>query len=355
MSYYTDMLEKVEQLKTKSGVKVLAIESSCDETSIAIVENGRKILSNVISSQIEIHTRFGGVVPEVASRNHICAINNVLTEALEKANLTLNDIDAIAVTYGAGLIGALLVGVNFAKALAYSLNIPLIAVNHIKGHLAANYISYPTLEPPFICLIISGGHTSLFEIKDYINQNLIGQTLDDAVGEAFDKVARVVGLGYPGGPKVEKKAKEGTSNITLVKQNATKGTFNFSFSGIKTAVINYAHNVEQKGEELNEADLCASFQDYVIKELTEKSLNAAKKFGYKKLVLAGGVSANQTLKNHMIAEGEKIGIEVFAPPPVLCTDNAAMIASAGYYNLLNNVGISDIDLSAKASITYLNN
>ena len=355
MSYYTDMLKRVEELKSKSGVKVLAIESSCDETSIAIVEDGRKILSNVISSQIEIHTRFGGVVPEVASRNHICAINNVLSEALEKANLTLSDIDAIAVTYGAGLIGALLVGVNFAKALAYSLNVPLIAVNHIKGHLAANYISYPTLEPPFICLIISGGHTSLFEIKDYINQNLIGQTLDDAVGEAFDKVARVVGLGYPGGPKVEKKAKEGEANITLVKQNSTKGTFNFSFSGIKTAVINYAHGKEQKGEPLNEADLCASFQHFVINELTEKSLNATKKYGYTKLVLAGGVSANQTLKNHMISEGEKAGIEVFAPPPVLCTDNAAMIASAGYYNLLNNVGISDVDLSAKASITYLNN
>lgn len=352
MSYFTDMQKKVEELKNKSGVIVLAIESSCDETSIAIVRDGRQVLSNVISSQIEIHTRFGGVVPEVASRNHICQINNVLTQALNEANITPDEVDAIAVTYGAGLIGALLVGVNFAKSLAYSLNIPLIAVNHIKGHLAANYISYPELEPPFVCLIISGGHTSLFEIKDYINQDLIGQTLDDAVGEAFDKVARVVGLGYPGGPKVEKKAKEGNPSIVLTKQNATKNTFNFSFSGVKTAVINYANNCKQRGDDVNEADLCASFQQFVNKELTEKSLAAAKKFGYDKLVLAGGVSANQTLKNYMISEGEKVGVKVFAPPPILCTDNAAMIASCGYYNLINGVGLSDLNLSAKASITY---
>ena len=353
MDYITRMKEKVKELKKKENVTILAIESSCDETSIAVVVNGRKVLSNVISSQIEIHTRFGGVVPEVASRNHIRAINNVLTEALEKANITLKDIDAIAVTYGAGLIGALLVGVNFAKALAYSLDIPLIPVNHIKGHLAANYITFEELEPPFVCLIISGGHTSLFEIKSYTEQTLIGQTLDDAVGEAFDKVARVVGLGYPGGPKVEKMAKEGTPNITLVKQNATKGTFNFSFSGIKTAVINYVNRLAQKGEEVNKADLCASFQTFVIKELTEKTLGAAKKYGYDKVVLAGGVSANQTLKAYITSEGEKQNIKVFAPPPVLCTDNAAMIASAGYYNLMCLEEVAPLSLSAKASITYL--
>ncbi len=354
MSYYERMKLKVEEIKKKENVLVLAIESSCDETSIAIVKNGREILSNVISSQIEIHKRFGGVVPEVASRNHVCAINNVLYEALEKANVTHKEIDAIAVTYGAGLVGALLVGVNFAKALAYNLDVPLIAVNHIKGHLAANYITYKDLVPPFMCLIVSGGHSSIFEIKDYINQNLIGQTLDDAVGEAFDKVARVVGLSYPGGPNVERQAKLGQDNIPLIKHKITPGTFNFSFSGVKTAVINYVNNKRQKGEEISVPDICNSFQSLVIRELSEKALSACQKYNYKTLVLAGGVSANQTLKNYMITEGEKLGISVFAPPPILCTDNGAMIASAGYYNLMNGVGLSDLDLTAKANISYKN-
>ena len=355
MSYFEIAKEKAEKLKTKKDVLILGIESSCDETSISVVKNGREILSNVISSQIEIHTRFGGVVPEVASRNHVTAISNVLDSALEEAGVTLKDIDAIAVTKGVGLIGALFVGVNFAKSLAYSLKLPLFAVNHIKGHIASNYIAFQELTPPFMCLVISGGHTSLFEISDYTNQVLVGQTLDDAVGEAFDKVAREVGLGYPGGPKIEKSAVDGKNNIEFRKQNSTKHSFNFSFSGIKTAVINYLHNTRQRGEEVNVNDVSASFQTLIAKELAYKSVKACNKFGYKKLVLAGGVSANRFLVNYISNEAKPYGIEVFAPPLRLCTDNAAMIASAGYYNILEGKGLSDIDLTPDVHITYTNN
>ena len=261
--YYDESIERVKILQSKKDVYILGIESSCDETSVAVVKNGREVLSNVISSQIDIHTRFGGVVPEVASRNHLMAFENVLSEALSKANMTLKDIDAIAVTYGAGLIGALMVGVTFAKTLAYSLNLPLIAVNHIRGHMCANYICHKDLVPPFIGLIVSGGHTAIVKVESYTNFSVIGSTLDDAIGECYDKVARVIGLGYPGGPKVDKMAESGTYSIKFVKDKL-KNTFDSSFSGLKTAVINYVHTLSQKGKEINLPDICASFQHEAV-------------------------------------------------------------------------------------------
>lgn len=356
MNYKKQVENKIKQIKEKKqGIIVLGVESSCDETSIAVVRDGREILSNIVASQIDIHTKFGGVVPEVASRNHIACINNIFKQALKEANITKEDIDAVAVTYGAGLIGALFVGVNFAKALAYSLGVPLIAVNHIQGHIASNYISSASLKPPFMCLLVSGAHTSIFDVQDYTSLKLIGQTVDDAVGEAFDKVARVVGLGYPGGPKVEKQALLGKNDIVFKKQNALKHTYNFTFSGIKTAVINYVSNAQNRGEDIVVPDICASFQSLVAKELCEKSLRACQEHNQNTLVIAGGVSANRYIFNYIKQQGAKLGIEVYAPPISLCTDNGAMIASCGYYNLISGKGISDINLSAKANIDYLNN
>lgn len=347
--YFEEMQKKAQELKNKEDVIILGIESSCDETSIAVVKNGREVLSNVISSQIEIHTRFGGVVPEVASRNHIEAINNVLNESLKNANISLKDIDAIAVTYGAGLIGALMVGVGFAKSLAYALNKPLIKVNHIKGHMSANYIEHKDLTPPFIGLIVSGGHTAIVEVKSYVSQKLIGATLDDAIGEAFDKVARVVGLGYPGGPKIDKLAKEGKNNIKFTKDNL-KNSYDSSFSGLKTAVINYVNTLQQKKKELPVQDICASFQCQAVDPLIEKSIRACKNFRYKTLCVAGGVSANSYLRKKIVEKGKKEGIEVYYPSLKLCTDNAAMIASLGYFNLINDVGLADINLDAVSNI-----
>lgn len=354
MSYFEEMQKKMSELKTKKEVIIVAIESSCDETSIAVVKNGREVLSNIVSSQIPIHERFGGVVPEVASRNHITAISNVFNEAIKESGISLDDIDAVAVTKGVGLIGALFVGVNFAKGFAYSLNVPLIGVNHIEGHLASNYIAYKDLKPPFVCLVISGGHTSLFIINDYTDWKLVGQTTDDAVGECFDKVAREVGLGYPGGPKVEKTAKEGKNSIEFKKQNAFKHTYNFSFSGVKTAVINYIHNKKQLGEEVNIADVCCSFQSLVAKELSTKAVRLCEEYGMNKLVLAGGVSANRFIANKCAECGAKYNIEVFVPPVSLCTDNGAMIGSAGYYDLLKGKGLCDLDMTPTTVISYTN-
>lgn len=351
--YFNNAEEKfnnlVKNYKTKD-ILILGIESSCDETSIAVVKNGREVLSNVIASQIEIHKRFGGVVPEVASRNHLMAIDNVLTEALEKANVTLKDIDAIAVTYGAGLMGALMVGVTYAKSLAFSLNIPLIKVNHIKGHISANYIATPTLTPPYIALIVSGGHTAIVKVADYVNNVLIGSTVDDAVGEAYDKVAKVLGLGYPGGPIIDKTAKEGTANIKFVKSDALKNSFNFSYSGLKTAVINYLHNLEQHGEKPDVKNVCASFQNEAVGVLVEKSIKACKKFKFKKLAVAGGVAANSYLRSELKKAGEENGIEVLFPPMVLCTDNAAMIAAEGYFNLISGCGLANTELTATPNL-----
>ena len=306
----------------------LGIESSCDETSVAVVKNGREVLSNIINTQIAIHTQFGGVVPEIASRKHIENISNVTKEALKRANFTFDDIDVIACTYGPGLVGALLVGVSYAKALSYAINKPLVGTNHIEGHIAANYITNINLEPPFICLVISGGHTHLVHIKDYESYEILGKTRDDAIGEAFDKVARVIGLGYPGGPKVDALAKEGSSNIQLPKTYFEN--LDFSFSGIKTAVINLHH----KNPEVNKADLCASFEKTITEELIANTLEAAKKLHINKIALAGGVSANSYIRNNFESLRNQ-GYEIYYPELQLCTDNAAMIACAGYYNFIN--------------------
>lgn len=350
MNYYDRMKIKFQELRHKKDVLILSIESSCDETSIAIIKNGREVLSNIIASQIEIHRRFGGVVPEVASRNHITAISNILDEALESANLTKKDIDAVAVTYGAGLVGALMVGVNFAKALAYSLDIPLIAVSHVHGHIAANYISHPTLEPPFVCLMVSGGHTALLEIQDYNSFKLLGSTVDDAVGEAFDKVARVLGLPYPGGPEIDKLAKIGQKKYDFVISHSLQNTLNFSFSGVKTGVVNLVHNKTQKGEEIDKADIAASFQECVTDELCTKAAKAIAMTGIKKLVVAGGVGANSRLNEKLREFAKRNEFEVFSPVLKYCTDNAAMIGSAAYYMLKDGLGLADLSLTAKPNV-----
>ena len=319
-------------------ILTLGIESSCDETSVAVVKNGREVLSNVINSQIKIHEKFGGVVPEIASRNHVEAISSVAKKALEEAKISFEDIDNIACTYGPGLVGALLVGVSYAKGLSYALNKTLIGTNHIEGHIAANYITHKNLEPPFICLIMSGGHTHLVHIKDYNDFEILGKTRDDAVGEAFDKVARVIGLGYPGGPKVDKLAKDGIPNIELPKTHMEG--LDFSFSGVKTAIINLHH----KNPEINKADLCASFEKYVTEILINNTIKASKKLGINTIALAGGVSANSYIRENFM-KLEKSGYKVYYPDPILCTDNAAMIASAGYYRYISG-GTSDLTLNA---------
>lgn len=317
----------------------LGIESSCDETSVAVVKNGREILSNIIDTQIPIHEKYGGVVPEIASRNHIEAISRVTKKALEEAGIEFKDIDAICPTYGPGLVGALLVGLSYGKALSYAINKPLVGVNHIQGHIAANYITYQDLKPPFLCLLVSGGNTQIINVKDYTEFELLGKTRDDAIGEAFDKVARVVGLGYPGGPKVDKLAKEGTANIELPKTHF-ENSLDFSFSGIKTAVINVNH----KNPDINKADLCASFEKAVTEVLIENVKKAIKKTGSKKLAIAGGVSANSYIRNEILKLQNK-NLKVYMPDMKLCTDNAAMIASAGYFKFLNG-NISELDLNA---------
>jgi len=309
-------------------IYTLGIESSCDETSVAVVKNGREVLSNVIDSQIKIHEIYGGVVPEIASRNHIEAISRVTKEALKQANVTLEDITVITPTYGPGLVGALLVGVSYARGLSYALNKPLVGVNHIEGHIAANYITNKDLKPPFLCLVISGGHTHLVHIKDYNTFEILGKTRDDAIGEAFDKVARVVGLGYPGGPKIDKLAKEGEPNIKLPKVNIDN--LDFSFSGIKTAVINLNH----KEPNINKADLCASFEKTVTEMLLENTEKALKQLNLNKVALAGGVSANSYIRKEFL-NLENEGIKVYMPEMQYCTDNAAMIASSGYYRYIN--------------------
>ena len=310
-------------------ITVLGIESSCDETSSAIVKNGREVLSNVINSQIKIHEEYGGVVPEIASRCHTEVINGIMKEALKEAKVTLDDIDAIAVTQGPGLVGALLVGVSYAKGLSYVTKKPLIAVNHIEGHIAGNYLTHNELKPPFLCLIVSGGHTHLVNVKSYNDFEVLGKTRDDAIGEAFDKVARVVGLGYPGGPKVDNLAKEGTPNIKLPVTHFDN--LDFSFSGIKTAVINLNH----KDPNINKADLCASFQVAVTNMLITNVTKAINQFNSDKIVIAGGVSRNSFIRKSFDELANELNIKVYYPEPILCTDNAAMIAAAGYYNYIN--------------------
>ena len=316
-------------------IKILAIESSCDETAAAVVVNGRDVRSNVISSQIDLHTLYGGVVPEIASRKHIEKINQVIEETLVKAEMSLDDIDAIAVTYGPGLVGALLVGVAEAKAISFARNIPLIGVHHIEGHISANYIENKELEPPFLCLVVSGGHTHLVRVADYGVYEILGKTRDDAAGEAFDKVARAIGLGYPGGPKIEKAAHEGNPEaIAFPRAKVADGVYDFSFSGLKSAVLNYLNGAKMKGEEINPADVAASFQKSVIDVLVDHAMHAIDEYGMDKFAIAGGVASNATLRKAMEDACAKKGVAFYHPSPVLCTDNAAMIGAAGYYDYL---------------------
>lgn len=329
---------------------ILGIESSCDETAASIVKNGREVLSNVINTQIDLHKVYGGVVPEIASRKHIENIDAVIDEALSEAKMTFDDIDAIAVTYGPGLVGALLVGVSSAKALSYALSKPLVPVHHIKGHITANFIAHTDLEPPFVCLVASGGHSHIVNVSDYTKFEVLGRTRDDAAGEAFDKIARVLGLGYPGGPLIDKLAKEGNPEaITFPRVKMDKDSLDFSFSGVKTAVINYLHKAEQKGEEINKADVAASFQCAVTDALCEHTIEGALRVGAKTVALAGGVASNSDLREKMTQKCKKHGINVVYPPPVLCTDNAAMIAAAGYY-LYKDGKVADLELNAVPSL-----
>lgn len=316
-------------------MKVLAVESSCDETSVAVVEDGRKIFSNVIASQIDTHKKFGGVVPEIASRQHVEAINTVLKEGLDEAGVSLKDIDIIAATKGPGLIGALLVGLSAGKTLALATDKPFVGVNHIVGHVCANYISFKDLEPPFIGLIISGGHTYLIEVKDYVDFTLHGRTVDDAVGEAFDKVARSMGIGYPGGPIVDKLAKEGKETIDFPRVMIKEDNYNFSFSGLKTAVLNYLNSTKLRGEEIIIEDVCKSFQEAVVDVLLEKSFRLAREKNMDKIVLCGGVSANSRIREAFEEKGNEENVKIFYPELKLCTDNAAMIASAAYYEYIS--------------------
>ena len=317
-------------------VKILAIESSCDETAAAVVVNGREVLSNVISSQIDLHTLYGGVVPEIASRKHIENINFVIEKALSDSGCTLDDIDAIGVTYGPGLVGALLVGVAEAKAIAFAKDIPLVGVNHIEGHVCANYVEDKTLEPPFLCLIVSGGHTHLVMVEDYCQYKILGKSRDDAAGEAFDKVARAIGLGYPGGPKIDKAAKDGNPNAyDFPKAKIADNPFDFSFSGVKSAVLNELNAKKMKGEEIVTEDVAASFQKSVVETLVERAMLAVEETGLKKIALAGGVASNTALRKLFKEECEKRGLDFYYPSPKLCTDNAVMIGSAAYFEYKN--------------------
>lgn len=338
-------MEKLEQHKEKD-VLILGIETSCDETAASVVKNGRKVLSNVIFTQIALHTQYGGVVPEIASRKHIEKINQVIEEALVQADVTLGDITAIAVTYGPGLVGALLVGVAEAKAISFAAGIPLVGVHHISGHISANYIEHEELEPPFVCLVASGGHSHLVVVKDYGEYEIIGRTRDDAAGEAFDKVARAIGLGYPGGPKIDKLSREGNPEaITFPRARVAESEYDFSFSGVKSAVLNYLNACRMKGEHFSQADVAASFQKAVIDVLVEHSLHAVKAYGYDKFAIAGGVASNASLREAFERECGKRRIMFYRPSPLLCTDNAAMIGTAGYYEYIRGVR-SGYDLNA---------
>ena len=319
-------------------ITILAIESSCDETAAAVVRNGREVLSNIISSQIDLHTLYGGVVPEIASRKHTERINQVIAEALQTAGMTLQEMDAIAVTYGPGLVGALLVGVSAAKAISFASGIPLIGVHHIEGHISANYIEHKELEPPYVCLVVSGGHSHLVQVTDYGEYEIMGRTRDDAAGEAFDKVARAIGLGYPGGPKIDQVSKEGNPDaIKFPRAKVADAVYDFSFSGLKSAVLNYLNSCEMKGIEICQADVAASFQKAVVDVLVEHSMNAVQECGAKKFAIAGGVASNSALRGALTEACSKCGIAFYRPSPILCTDNAAMIGAAAYYEYRKGV------------------
>jgi len=327
-------------------INILGIETSCDETSASVVRNGREVLSNVISSQISLHQKYGGVVPEIASRKHVELVMPVINQALEEASMDIDGIDVIGVTYGPGLVGALLVGLSAGKGMAFALNKPLVGVHHIEGHIAANYIEHKELEPPFVCLVASGGHSHIVFIEDYDKFDIMGQTRDDAAGEAFDKIARAIGLGYPGGPLIDKAAAKGNSKaIEFPRVRFDGGSLDFSFSGLKTAVLNYLNNLEQKGEKYNIEDISASFQQAVVDVLVDNTLRAAKIRGVRNIALAGGVASNSCLRSLLKERASKEGLCVYYPKPVLCTDNAAMIACAAYFQYMKG-NISDLNLNA---------
>ena len=332
------------------NMNILAIESSCDETAAAVVQDGRKVLSNIISSQIEIHKLYGGVVPEIASRKHIEKVIQVVDEALKESSLTMDEIDAVAVTYGPGLVGALLVGVSAAKSIAFAHNKPLIGVHHIEGPISANYIENEELEPPFLCRVVSGGHTNLVIVKDYGEYEVLGKTRDDAAGEAFDKVARAIGLGYPGGPKIQKISEEGNKDaIAFPRAKVADNPFDFSFSGLKSSVLNYINSCEMNGEKINKADIAASFQEAVVDVLVSHTIAGAKQLGFKKIAMAGGVASNAVLREEMKEACERRGFKFYHPSPILCTDNAAMIGAAAYYDYIKGL-ISDLTLNAVPSL-----
>lgn len=331
---------------SNSDVLILAIESSCDETSAAVVVNGRRILSNVISSQIDLHKKYGGVVPEIASRKHVELIMPVIDQALTEADVKLEDVDAIGVTYGPGLVGALLVGLSAAKGLAFATGKPLIGVHHIEGHISANYLENEVLEPPFVCMVASGGHSHIVYVADYDKYEILGRTRDDAAGEAFDKIARALGLGYPGGPVIDSEAKKGNCKaVDFPRVYFSDGSLDFSFSGLKTAVLNYLNSSAQKNTEINISDICASFQQAVVEVLVNNTMKAALNLGVKRVALAGGVASNSQLRKDMKAAVEQAGMEMYFPRPVLCTDNAAMIASAAYYEYMRG-HVSGLELNA---------
>ena len=352
MNYEAIAREKADVLIGRGHARILAVESSCDETAMAVVEDGRRLVSGVIASQIDMHALYGGVVPEIASRMHVQALDPLLDQTLAQAGMGMEDIDAVAVTYGPGLVGALLTGVSWAKALAYARDLPIVPVNHIEGHVSANYVAHPDLEPPFVCLVASGGHSHIVRVDDYGDYAIMGGTTDDAAGEAFDKVARVLDIPYPGGPLLDKLAEEGDDRAYSFPKVHTPGEYDFSFSGLKTAVINQAHHLRQQGEAINAADWAASFRRAVVDLLAEKTVRACRNSSLSRVALAGGVASNRLLRREMERLGKKAGLEVFMPPAALCTDNAAMIGSAAFYRLMKGE-LAPLSLNAAPSLDLM--